>query len=166
MVLLFISPIHFALGISAGQQFTQPGGMSNTLCLHSNPKFGSYSDSANTLQWIYSVEYEVSVFNPFKRPLHNHDAPCAVCHVATRGAKAMIPGRNICPSGWTMEYKGYLMSETYKSKGRTTAVCVDEDAEAYPGTYSDGGGSLWYLVQGVTKPYINGRELTCVVCTR
>ena len=58
------------------------------------------------------------------------------------------------------------MSETYLNKGRTTAVCVDEEAEPLPGTSANSGGSLWYLVQGTRNPYISGRELTCVVCTR
>ncbi|XP_065070316.1 short-chain collagen C4-like, partial [Rhopilema esculentum] len=152
--------------ISAGQHFTHTGGISNTLCLHPNPEYASYSDSIDTSQWIYNIEYKVSAFSPFEQPLHHHDAPCAVCLLETRGTKVMIPGRNICPSGWTMEYKGYLLSESYASKGRTAAVCVDEKAEPLPETSADSGGSLWYLVQGTKNPYISGQELTCVVCTR
>ena len=68
---------------------------------------------------MYGTEYEVSGFsNMFPRNLHNHDAPCAVGHTESRGRHLMIPGRNICLSEWTLEYKGYLMSEKYNHKGR------------------------------------------------
>ena len=162
---------HWYLGVAAGQHYTHTGGMSNTLCLHMQPTFEKYSDTADTLQWIYGVEYQVSNLNLFSKPLHDHDALCSVCKVESRGAKVMIPGRNICPSGWTKEYKGYLMSEHYGHKSRTTAVCVDVDAEGRDGSYENKDGNLWYFIQGSCgslpcPPYVNGRELTCVVCTK
>eukprot|EP00794_Sanderia_malayensis_P006027 gene6027-6728_t len=159
-------------GRAAGQHNTHSGGMSNTVCLHMEPTFGKYSTAADTLQWIYGVEYEVANgFTPLSKNLHNKDAPCAVCHVETRGSKLMIPGRNICPSGWVTEYKGYLMSEHYGHKGRTTAVCVDADAEGAHGSMDSKDGNLWYPIQAACGslpcgPYVQGRELTCVVCTK
>ena len=166
-----ITVCHGCPGVAAGQDHSQTGGMSNTLCLHLQPTYERYSDSADTLQWIYGVEYEVSNFNLFSKPLHNHDAPCSVCRAESRGSKVMIPGRNICPGGWTTEYKGYLMSEHYGHKGRTTAVCVDVDAEGRSGSYENKYGNLWYFIQGACGslpcgPYVSGRELTCVVCTK
>lgn len=145
--------------------------MSNTVCLHSKPTFEKYSDSVDTAQYIYGQEYEVNKFSPFKKPsLHNKDAPCAVCEVESRGSKVMISGRSLCPDGWTQEYKGYLMSEHYGHKGRSTAVCVDYDAEGLPRTGKDENGNLWYTIQASCGslpcgPYTQGRELTCAVCT-
>ena len=83
----------------------------------------------------------------------------------------MVPGRNICPAGWTMEYKGYLMSAHYGHAGRSSAVCVDDDAESFPRSQSSKDGNLWYLIQAACGslpcgPYVHGRELTCVVCTK
>ena len=70
---------------------------------------------------MYGTEYEVASFpNMFSKSLHNHDAPCAVCHTELRGSQLMIPGRNICPSHWTLEYKGYLMSTSQNHNGRTS----------------------------------------------
>lgn len=145
--------------------------MSNTVCLHMEPTYGKYSDSADTLQWIYGVEYEVSAFTPLSKNLQNQDAPCAVCRVKSRGSKLMIPGRNICPSGWVTEYKGYLMSAHYGHKGRSTAVCVDADSEGAHGSTDSKDGNLWYAIQAACGslpcgPYVQGRELTCVVCTK
>ena len=59
--------------------------------------------------YVYGAEYEtrdgpLSAFN-------NHNVPCAVCYVSTRGTVLMIPAKPTCPSSWTQEYNGYLMAE-------------------------------------------------------
>ena len=120
---------------------------------------------------MYDTEYEVSDFNPFKKNLHDHDAPCVVCFVKSRGSMIMMPARNDCPSGWTEEYHGYLMTEYYKHKKQRDYICVDEDAEYIPGTQANKDGALLYPVQGECgslpcHPYVDGRELTCAVCTK
>ncbi|CAH3130106.1 unnamed protein product [Porites lobata] len=56
--------------------------------------------------------------------LHDHDAPCAVCFVESRGSMLMIPARNDCPSEWTEEYHGYLMTEHYNHQGQKDFICA------------------------------------------
>ena len=119
---------------------------------------------------MYGTEYEVSTFNPFKKNLHNHDAPCVVCFVKSRGSMLMMPARNDCPSGWTEEYHGYLMTGYHNHKKGYDFICVDEDAEYVSGTQANKNGALLYIVEGVCgslpcNPYVAGRELTCAVCT-
>ena len=143
--------------------------MSNTVCLHSKPIFAKHS-TKDTSQYIYGVEYETGAFSHLAA-LQNQDAPCAVCEVVARGTQLMLPGRDDCPKGWTLEYKGYLMSEHYGHKGRTSAVCVDNDAEGLVRSEKDENGNLWYVIQTTCGsipcgPYVNGRELTCAVCTK
>ena len=113
----------------------------------------------------------MSVFNPFKKPLNNYDAPCVVCYVESRGSQLMIPATYVCPSGWTREYWGYLMTKSYLSKGNTDFICVDEDAESVPFTHEASGGIKLTPVEGACfalpcSPYVDGRELTCAVCTK
>ena len=60
-----------------------------------------------TLSPIFGVEYHVLV----QTALLDHNVPCAVCHVSTRAAVLMIPAWRHCPSQWTLEYTGYLMTE-------------------------------------------------------
>jgi len=121
---------------------------------------------------VLGTEYEVSGFNPFKENLHEHEAPCSVCFVKSRGSMPMIPARNDCPSGWTEEYHGYLMTEHWNNPKQTDFICVDEDAEYVPGTQANTIGALLYLVEGKCagslpcRPYVGGRELTCAVCTK
>ncbi len=159
------------LGYAAGQWYDHTGGMSNTVCLHSDPKFGKFSDKQDTIQWIYGVEYQIDAFNTLGKAKHDEDAPCAVCRARKRGVQIMIPGRNLCPKGWKTEYQGYLMSPHYGHKGRSTAVCVDADAEGFPRSSADKNGNLWYTIQASCGslpcgPYVNGRELTCAVCSK
>ena len=119
---------------------------------------------------MYGTEYEVHSFNPFTKNLNNHEAPCTVCYVKSRGSQLMMPARNDCPSGWTEEYHGYLMASYYEYK-RRDFICVDREAEYVPGSQADENGALLYLVEGVCGslpclPYVSGRELTCAICTK
>ena len=57
---------------------------------------------------------------------HDHDVPCAVCHVSNRTAVYMIPAKYTCPTGWTREYYGYLMAErTHSVHRRAQYTCMD-----------------------------------------
>ena len=58
----------------------------------------------------------------------------------------MIPAWHHCPSGWTVEYTGYLMSERYLHS-KATYECVDMNAESIPGSHADNDGGLFYHVE-------------------
>ena len=84
----------------------------------------------------------------------------------------MIPGRKTCHGkGWTKEYWGYLVTGHYKHTHQIDYVCVDEAPEGDPKGATNSNGALLYVVQAVCgslpcPDYINGRELTCVVCSK
>jgi hypothetical protein len=155
-----------------GSYFSHSGGASNYLCLPLNPIFDKINPGTQGYSYIYGTEYQSNSHpNTLSRNVHNHDAPCAVCYVEARGSHLMIPARNVCASGWTLEYKGYLMSAYYGHKGRTQFICVDDNAEGTTGSHSDNNGALLFFVETVCgslpcPPYGNGKELTCVVCTK
>lgn len=151
--------------------YTHAGGGTNFVCLTDSPIYGKVIGGFQGTGAIYGTEYETSGF-PGLSNLAQHDAPCAVCYVRKRGSQIMIPGTNKCPSGWTREYKGYLMSSHYDHAHPSEYVCIDEGAEAVPGSHRNTNGALLYMVQGncghalTCGPYIHGHELTCVVCTK
>ena len=95
-----------------GEFYNHAGGGANYLCLPHNAKYDKYRNGHQPAGYVYGTEYEVSEYkgDPFKRKLHDHDAPCVVCFVKSRGSMLMMPARNNCPSGWTKEYHGYLMT--------------------------------------------------------
>lgn len=148
------------------------GGGVNHICLPIQPKYGKYTDHFERTGAIYGTEYEVSSFNPFKRNVHNHDVPCAVCYIGSRGTQLMMPARDDCPNGWHVEYHGYLMTAHWDDKKPSNFICVDSDPESVPGSFGSHDGALLYLVQASCghfsscPPYYQGRELTCAVCSK
>ena len=63
-----------------GERFNHPGGGVNYLCLPHNPKYDRYNDGNQYSGYMYGVEYEVGTYSgyPFRRNLHDHEAPCVV----------------------------------------------------------------------------------------
>ena len=104
--------------------------------------------------------------------VNNHNVPCAVCYASTKVAVTMIPAKTRCPSTWTLEYSGYLMSEgKWSNHGRTMYECVDKNPDSVPGSASDTNGALFYHVEAscngmLCPPYDPQKELTCAVCTK
>ena len=92
-----------------------------------------------------------------------------VRYARTRSTQIMIPGTYQCPTGWTREYYGYLMSAA--SNGPTkTFICVDGSPETIPGSDANTNpAKLFHVEAGCTglpcPPYDPQKELTCVVCT-
>ncbi|XP_067025659.1 uncharacterized protein [Acropora muricata] len=134
----------------------------------SHPKADKYKNGHHGAASVYGTEYQIidQNGNPFDRNLHDHDAPCAVCFVGSRDSMVMMPARNDCPSGWTKEYHGYLMTAYHGQKHSTEFVCIDAH-----GSKEDKDGALLYPVEGLCGslpclPYVAGRELTCAVCTK
>ena len=81
----------------------------------------------------------------------------------------------LCPSGWSREYYGYMMSEgTYSDRQRKSTICVDANAEAVPGGGVRTNPALVYFptVECVHNselpchPYVDDRILSCAVCTK
>ena len=95
-----------------------------------------------------------------------------MCYVSTRSVSVMIPAKTQCPTHWTLEYIGYLMTEYRNHDGRTMYECVDKDPESVPGLDGHSDPTVYF---DLVEPYCNGlscppydaeKELTCVVCTR
>ena len=104
-------------GITGGSSWTHSGGGSNYLCMPKVPEYTlPYSSSGPEYKsYIYGAEYQY----PLQGSL-GHNVPCAVCHVSNRSAVLMIPGKTTCPTNWTRECYGYIMSKNYASKRSST----------------------------------------------
>ena len=110
-------------GIIAGTEYTQRGGGANYLCMPHNPQYREYLAGVQGYSPIYGTEYQNIGGGPINSDVHNHNAPCAVCYVSTRETVLMLPARLECPSSWTLEYTGYLMSERILHY-RSMFICV------------------------------------------
>ena len=163
-------------GYAAGSDFRDSGAAANYICLSPDPLWGHYSDAQDSDAKVMGVEYELAgaahgdTTAFFHKSLHDDDAPCSVCR-SPRPTVIMIPGRNQCYKGWNLEYKGYLVAGYYGRDASSEYVCLDENPNVIPGGHNDQNGALFYMVEGrcgslLCPPYVDGRELTCVVCSK
>ena len=126
---------------------------------------------------MYGAEYQFGEQNyadggadMFDENLYEHDVPCALCH-SNRNAIVMIPGRNQCYEGWNLEYSGYLVSGRSTQAAASNYACLDSRSETEFGDVENKNGKLMYTTEAVCgslkcPPYVQYRELTCVVCSK
>ena len=139
-----------------------------------HPQNFDFGPGTSENAYIYGAEYQIWGNVPSSsHRLHNHNVPCAVCYVAPRETVLMIPGTYICPSNWTCEYYGYLMTELVNPnhKGRATFECMDSAPEDITGDHASLDGVLFHHVEPrcgslPCPPYDPQKEVTCAVCTR
>ena len=154
-------------GRAAGTSHSHKGGAADYICLPPDPDYLTEKNGVHGHSPLHGAEYESSV--PLSH-LNEHNVPCAVCFVSTKAAMLMIPAKTQCPTSWTLEYMGYLMTEHYGHYRRMFA-CVDKDSESVPGGDGSQDGALFYHVEATCNgilcpPYDTERELTCAVCTK
>ena len=155
-------------GRAGGTQYTHKGGAANYLCMPDDPDYLSYTPGVQGYNYVYGAEYQTH--GGTLRAVFNHNVPCAVCYASTRVAVTMIPAKTQCPSNWTLEYSGYLMSEHY-THNRAMYECVDKNPDSVPGSAANTNGALFYHVEAscngmLCPPYDPQKELTCAVCTK
>ena len=156
-------------GRAGGTRWDHKGGAANYLCMPDDPDHLQYLSGVQGQSSVAGVEYFYGSM-PSLSSVNYHNVPCALCYVATRSVAVMIPAKTQCPTNWTLEYSGYLMSEYY-SYNRTMYECVDRDPKSVAELNSSNPRAFFVLVE----PYCNGlscppynaeKELTCAVCTR
>ena len=155
-------------GRVGGTHYTHKGGAVNYLCMPDDPDYLSYQPGVQGNDYVYGAEIHTGA-GPLSA-VDKHNVPCAVCYASTRMAVTMIPAKTQCPSTWTLEYSGYLMSE-HHSHHRIVYECVDKNPDSVPGSASQTNGALFYHVEAscngmLCPPYDPQKELTCVVCTK
>ncbi|XP_078574627.1 uncharacterized protein LOC144860933 [Branchiostoma floridae x Branchiostoma japonicum] len=159
-------------GVAGGTWYGQAGGGTNYLCLPKNPQWGKYQDGfQGVTAQMFGAEYEIQADVPFgDRSMNNHDVVCSVCHT-DHNSVLMIPARKTCPAGWYREYDGYLMASYKDHAGSKEFVCMDKQPQADHSGSENKDGALFYPTEAVCgslrcPPYVQGRELTCVVCVK
>ena len=159
-------------GRAGGTHFAHKGGAANYLCMPDDPDYLSYRSGVQGHSYVYGAEYETWTGAPLSA-VHDHNVPCAVCYASTRVAVTMIPAKTQCPSNWTLEYSGYLMSagSAWSGHHRTMYECVDKNPDSVPGSAANTNGALFYHVEAncngmLCPPYDPQKELTCAVCTK
>ncbi|XP_076454535.1 uncharacterized protein LOC143289450 [Babylonia areolata] len=149
-------------GVAGGSWYRSSGGGSNYLCLGMTPETEDTPLSLATTG-LHGAEYQ----NVPGRD--DQDVVCSVCR-APQATTLMIPATRTCPSGWTAQYTGYLMTGYWNHRGRTEFVCVDEGREFRQGGGANKNGALFYpsIIHCGSlpcPPYAANKVVTCVVCS-
>ena len=161
-LLLLIVWVFFHLGVVGGSLYTSTGAAVNALCLTLTPQF----DNATTTHWtasLYGAEYE-------HIPSHiNYDVPCAVCRVP-QSTTIMMAATLTCPSGWTPQYTGHIVAGYPGHNAASEYRCLDGQPENVARSHQDSYGFLLYYTVAQCGslpcgPYIQGKIITCVVCS-
>ena len=154
-------------GYAGGGSYSEAGAGTNYLCLPKDPEWVD-EQSPSYVGYIHGAEYQThsSMFDSIK----DHDVPCAFCHTNSTNV-FVLPAKQTCPTGWTQEYFGFLMSERNTHSSSKEFICMDRNPESITGSYVDRQGALFHFQKAVCgslpcPPYINRRELMCVVCTK
>ena len=158
-------------GKVGGTHYNIQGGAANYLCMPEDPEYLEYNAGVQDASLVVGAEYE-SGWNgggPL-RPVNEHNIPCAVCYVSARETVVMLPAKTQCPSSWTREYLGYLMTN-HRTHRRGMFECMDRNPESIPGSAANVNAVLFYHTEAACNglpcpPYEPQKELTCVVCTK
>ncbi|XP_025079872.1 short-chain collagen C4-like isoform X1 [Pomacea canaliculata] len=150
-------------GVIGGGNHAASGSAVNALCLTLNPVYDGHNPTTYSSN-LYGMEYETT---PEEK--QDQDGVCSVCRVH-RSTTLMIPGTNVCPNGWTLEYSGYLMAGYDSHPASSEYICVDKKQDARYGSNADYNGKLFYYTVGSCgslpcPPYVQGKVVTCVVCS-
>ncbi|KAK3098468.1 hypothetical protein FSP39_019758 [Pinctada imbricata] len=161
--------------VGGSNNYKHSGAAVDYLCLPSNPIYEKYDPKVNNQAFVFGAEYDIWNINIpgtlFDKSRYTEKGvPCAVCRPTTPSNVIMIPGRNACYKGMREEYRGYLMAGYYSHVGASEYICVDRDAGTItPKVHS--WKKILYAVESMCggpmecPPYINGAEMTCVVCS-
>ena len=112
-------------GRAAGTHYTHKGGTSDYLCLPETPQYSTYRPGVQGYSPIYGAEYEIEHETLPLPGVRDDNVPCALCRNSQRSSVFVFPARVSCPSSWTREYFGYLMTDHIVFSRRATA-CVDK----------------------------------------
>ena len=154
------------VGRTGGTHYTDKGG-ATSVCLMIQTISATSLEFMQGYSYVYGAEYETFTGAPLSA-VHNRNVSCAVCYASTRVAVTMIPSKTQCPSTWTLEYSGYLMSE-HRNYHHTMYECVDKNPDSVPGSAANTNGAVLLHVKAncngmLCPPYDPQKELTCAVC--
>ncbi|PVD18682.1 hypothetical protein C0Q70_21232 [Pomacea canaliculata] len=145
-------------GVIGGGFYSNPGSAANTLCLTLQPVYDGHNPTSVSAT-LYGSEYETT---PEEK--QDQDGVCSVCRVH-RSTTLMIPGTNVCPNGWTLEYSGYLMAGRDDHPASTEYICVDKKQDARYGSNANNNGKVYHYTVGICgslpcPPYVQGKVVT------
>ena len=157
-------------GRAGGSRWDQGGGV-GPQCLPIDPNYHTPISGTQHRARMHGAQYyTLTNSQSHLHGRHYHDVPCAVCYVTQRSTVYMVPAKYTCPSGWTKEYYGYLMSKYY-TRHPSHYTCMDSALKSVIGSAEKHDSFTFTFIEGrcgslPCPPYDKTRELSCAVCTK
>lgn len=159
---------HIFTGYVASGAEMGVGGGSGYLCLPRDPNVGERIEvPLRSGSFVSGVKYGITESGVFinKEIIFGKGVLCSACHVGNRSSVITKPASIDCPSGWIMEYKGF-MAATKDTGHRSSYVCLDEHPDHYSAIEARNTDQNLLLV-GKEDGEDNSRVIIpCVVCSK
>ena len=97
---------------------------------------------------MYGAEFKIG-YRIFRKTTHDYNVPCAVCYAPNKSTKLMIPAKTSCPTSWTREYYGYLMTNHHGHNSNKQYECIDNYPDVIAGSARNTNDALFYFVKTV-----------------
>eukprot|EP00049_Salpingoeca_infusionum_P023736 m.13631 g.13631 ORF g.13631 m.13631 type:complete len:4451 (+) comp5977_c0_seq1:73-13425(+) len=159
-------------GVAGSAYHGHSGSGGNLQCMPLEPEYveGTFSQGSSSTARLYRVEFFTNDAGiaSLKR-LDRSEVACAVCQRKSTTAKTlMVAGTYQCPSGFKLDYDGYLFAP-HTSHQRGEHVCIDREANNY-GSFGGEDGHRLYPVEtaggsSAVPGYTASYEVTCAVCS-
>ena len=153
-------------GVVGGGEWSTPGSSGTVLCLPLNPVAGNLAIGPALKSELLGAEFHT---DPDSH--HDKDPVCSVCLTQGRSSSVLVPATTACPSGWTLDYSGFLMGSYPKDPAGHDWVCVDSAMEPRLDSDRDEDGlKLFYTYTRCGSlpcpPYHNDHLVNCAVCSK
>ena len=153
-------------GVVGGGEWSTPGSSGTVLCLPLNPVAGNLATEPALKSELFGAEFHT---DPDSH--QDKDPVCSVCLTQGRSSSILVPATTAFPSGWTLDYSGFLMGSYPKDPAGHDWVCVDSAMEPRLDSERDEDGlKLFYTYTRCGSlpcpPYHNDHLVTCAVCSK
>lgn len=140
----------------------------NYLCLPTDPTYLNSNSTENDVRSGVTVTTLQETTGIFPTASNDRVLQCAYCQTTKSSVVTTLIGTTTCPTGWNVEYTGYLVSPT---EGSATTSMDYACLSSTPATLSSSAGATG--TSGVTLVEQNcesitctsNEEIACTVCT-
>ena len=162
-------------GFAAGSHNDYSGSGVGVLCMPKVPLYGDYKDGNQNGARLYGFEYETgsNFVGSDMRAVYQAEVPCAVCMNSNTASTFLMYGSDVCPSGYSVDYWGYLFAKHYSQSSKCRQVCIDGSPRQYNNTLGtqNNNQARFYPAEKEggnlpNPPYTTNTELLCSQCSR
>ena len=151
------------------------------LCLTNTPSLRRSHGAPSAAATVYAAQYLNNSIRFDSAP----PMPCSVCEVHNTSAVLTVPGSDKCPEGWTVEYNGFIMAQSFRVGSvrnfeESEYICVDDAFDSSNISTSrlqrNGRDTATFMTtvkvdcgQGIpcgNSNYSSNLSLTCAVCSK